>query len=481
VIVVGLPDEQPPEGPWTFRPTTRVPLGEKDFAVRRRLPYLSDLVDPLQESETFDIGIVTNADIELEVDFYEKIHQAWGTDPSPVSVTRMTQVPADDDSQGETGSWQSHEHPGHDCLIAAPRDWKRAKSGDVVLGVPGVMKALLWSLHDGSRPVRILHASGWTFHRGDERDWADSRVQDYAEYNRAALRRVAADLVAERGINIVYVSPSIRPYIDKPPDQDTMVFSVNPGRSGSESLARLLANSTQVAAGHEREPMMIGPWLRMVGFEGQARTRHERRVKAKAVEVEMDLMPDGVYADTSHMFLYTFSDVVLDHFADKNLVVIRLHRNPLEVARSFIELGYFSRNSRLGMDWHFWPTWPSSLVSMPVAAVTGEWDLVFGSLIDFYRRQSQFFIEHGERVRVVPLRTGDMSDPAWQDAVAGAIGVESLGSGTPGRSQIHLNRKQHERVRSVSLAQVCDEFSDFCRRFTIEAEELSHMGWDGPF
>jgi len=479
VIVVGLPNEQPADGPWSFRPTTRTPLGESGFSVRRRLPFLSDLVDPLQEYEAFDLGIVTNADIELEADFYENVARAWELDPSPLSVTRMTHVAAEDEIGNVAGPAQVHEHPGHDCLIAAFANWKRATPGDVVLGVPGVMKALLWSLPDGSRPVRVLHASGWTVHHGDDRNWADTTVRDYAEYNRAALKLVAADLLKERGVEVAKVSPSIRPYLDMSADRDTMVFSLNPGRSGSESLARLLANSAQIASGHEREPMMIGPWLRMVGFEGQAETMRHRRVKARAIEAEIELMRSGVYADTSHMFLYTFADVVLDHFADKDLVVIRLHRDPLEVARSFIELGYFSHNSRLGMDWHFWPTWPQSLITMPTGAVTGEWDLVFGSLIDFYRRQSRFISEHRDQVRVVPLRTRDLSDPAWQDTVAGAIGLESFDAGVMDRTQIHANRKEHERVRAVSSAHVYDEFDSFCRRFAIEAEELTHLGWGG--
>lgn len=480
IIVVGLPDEPAPVGPWTFRPTRRPPLGEHGFSTRRRLPFLSDVIAPLDDPDAFDVGIVTNADIEVAEEFYEHVRKLWSDDPTPTSITRMTE---DDEGHGPPRRGEprtAREHPGHDCFVAGSSHWQRARPGDVVLGVPGVMKALLWSLSD-HRPVTVLHGTGWTAHRGDDRPWASRSVADYAEHNRAALTALAAELVAERGEGFTATVPSMRPYLGRQPDGRTMVFSLNPGRSGSESLARVLATSSQVVAGHEREPIMMGPWLRMVGFEGLAATRLRRRVKARAIEVELELFRPGVYADTSHLFLYTFADVVLDHFVDREIVVVRLHRDPMDVARSLVELGYFSRTSTLGLDWHFWPTWPMSLMPMPIDRVTGEWDLVFGSLVDFYRRQAAFLDRWGGQVRLVPLRASDLADPAWQDGLAGALGIDPASIGGDDQSSTHWNRKATERVRSVTAERVHDEFAAFCDRFGVDRAELDRFGWNGPF
>ncbi len=473
VIIVGFPDECPAEGPWRFVPTEREGLGKNGFKTQRRLPYLADMITPLHVRDAFDLGILTNADIELAEDFYGRLGEFNSQDVGPISVTRLMRL---DEPEPD-----SHEHPGHDCFVASARDWQRAVAGDVVLGVPGVMKALLWSLAAVDRPVRVLHGTGWTFHYGDEREWASPSMADYAQHNEGALRVLAADLLSQRGTAAVAATPSMRPWLGQPANPNTLVFSLNPGRSASESLARLLAGSSQVTAGHEREPMMIGPWLRMVGFQGGEATLDARRFKARAIEVELNLYRPGLYVDTSHLFLYTFADVVLENFPDRDVVAIRLHRDPLAVAKSYLELGFFSRHSTLGADWHFWPTWPTSYLPMKLEHVTSEWDLVFGSLIDFYRRQAALIERYRGQLRIVPMRARDLNDPAWQDGLAGALGIDPKELNRPSAGTGRWNHKTHERIRSVQGTRVAEEFEAFCRRFAIDQQELDGLGWNGPF
>jgi len=442
---------------------------------------LSDVIAPLQQAEEFRVGILSNADIEIVEDFYERVAVNFGSNPVPTSLTRRTQH-----ANLQPGVYSDHgptttEHPGHDCFVADSKDWQRADAGDVVLGVPGVMKALLWSLARPGVPVRVLHGTGWTHHQGDARAWAAAKVGQYVKHNEIALTSLAGRLLSQRGEGFLTTVPSVRPFAGREPDQRTMVFSLNPGRSGSESLARLLATFTEVNSVHERAPTMMGPWLRMVGFRGQAETQRQRRFKARLIEKDREDVTSGIYADTSHLFLYTFSDVVLDHFQDEDIVLVRLHRDPLEVALSYVNLGYFSRTSTLGMDWNFWPTWPTSLIPMSIEDITSEWDLVFGSLIDFYRRQAMFLARYSGRLRVVPLRTRDLVDAAWQDSLASAIGVRRDTSTATRVSAVRWNQKRNERVRALSYEQVSQEFALFCRRFGIDSDELDGLGWGGPF
>jgi len=481
IIVVGLPDEPPPPGPWVFHATRREALGGRGFATRRALPFLSDVIAPLQQADEFRIGILSNADIEIVEDFYERVAVNFRSIPVPTSITRLTHYaslqPGNSSDHGPTTT----EHPGHDCFVADSADWHRAAAGDVVLGIPGVMKALLWSLARPGIPVRVLHGTGWTHHQEDARAWAAAKMGQYVKHNEIALTSLAEELLSLRGDGFLATVPSMRPYLGREPDQRTMVFSLNPGRSGSESLARLMTTFMQVNSVHERAPTMMGPWLRMVGFRGQAETEEQRRFKARLVEKEREDVTYGIYADTSHLFLYTFSDVVLDHFQEEDIVLVRLHRDPLEVALSYINLGYFSRTSTLGMDWYFWPTWPTSLIPMSIEDIRSEWDLVFGSLIDFYRRQALFLARYSGRLRVIPLRTRDLVDAAWQDGLASSIGVRRDTSAATRMSVLRWNQKRNERVRALSYEQVSQEFALFCRRFAIDSDELDRLGWGGPF
>jgi len=481
IIIVGFPDEPAPEGPWTFVAAEHPPLGESGFKVRRRLPLLSDLVKPLQGTGSFDMGILTNADIELTEIFYERILHLWSITGGATSITR-TNLPAGS-AHTMLDDHLEHfpEHPGHDCVIASSEDWSRVVTGSVALGIPGVMKPLLWTLGDSHTPVRTLHRTRLTVHRGDDRVWSNSKFSDYAEHNHNELRQIARDTSARLGEDAVRRSPSIRAYLDEPPNSKMLIFALSPGRSGSESLARLFASVPGTNSGHEREPMVMGPYLRMTGFEGMTSTRAARRFKARAIEVERALFPEGIYVDTSHLFLYTFGDIVMEHFTTEEIVVIRLHRDPLDVVRSYMELGFFSRRNTLGPDWHFWPTWPQSYMPMDVSDVRSEWDLAFGSLVDFYRRQADFVDTYKDRVRVLPIRTNDLSDPAWHDSLLGSVG---LGTDrlphAPGIEE-RWNHKGNERVRKFSRAQVEEEFHSFLDRFGIDAEELAELGWHGPF
>ena len=481
IFIVGFPDEPAPEGPWTFVATEHPPLGEFGFNIRRRLPLLSDLVRPLQGSGPFDIGILTNADIELTESFYERILDVWSVVGGAVSITR-TNLPA---GSGHTKlvDQVEHfpEHPGHDCFVAPSEDWSRVVTGSVALGIPGVMKPLLWGLGDSRTPLKTLHGTRLTVHRGDDRAWSAPGFRDYAEHNDNELRQIARDTSARLGEDALRRAPSIRAYLDEPPNSKMLIFALSPGRSGSESLARLFASVPGTNSGHEREPMVMGPYLRMTGFEGMTSTRVARRFKARAIEVERELFPEGIYVDTSHLFLYTFGDIVLEHFTTEEIVVIRLHRDPLDVVRSYMELGFFSRRNTLGPDWHFWPTWPKSFMRMHVHEVRSEWDLAFGSMVDFYRRQADFLETYKERLRVVPIRTHDLSDPAWHDSVLGSVGLgtERLPQ-APGIEE-RWNHKGNERVRKLSRAQVEEEFQSFLERFGIDEKELAELGWHGPF
>src|SRR6202030_4368546 len=79
----------------------------------------------------------------------------------------------------------------------------------------------------------------------------------------------------------------------------------------------------------------------------------ERQVKLDGIARLLAERPWAqTYAETNHMFIKTFFDVVVDTL--REVEVIHLRRDPARVLKSFVELGYFSPLN------HVWPDWMST-------------------------------------------------------------------------------------------------------------------------
>ena len=128
------------------------------------------------------------------------------------------------------------------------------------------------------------------------------------------------------------------------------LFCINAGRSGSNYLADLLSTAQDVAAFHEAEPTMHGEPLRRVSAAPLTSSYTERQVKLAGIARLLEERPWAqTYAETNHMFIKTYFDVVVDTL--HGVEVIHLRRDPARVLKSFVELGYFSPLN------HVWPDW----------------------------------------------------------------------------------------------------------------------------
>ena len=196
-----------------------------------------------------------------------------------------------------------------------------------------------------------------------------------------------------------------------------MVFSANPGRSGSGYLASLLGACATVDAGHERLPAMVDVWLRRVSYHGAAESFEDRKMKTAAIRSDLKLLPDGVvYVDTSHMFVKTFGDVVLHEFDHELISVIVLRRNPIEVARSFFELDEFGPRRRPWHDFMPSPTAPGMIFTLAATEVKDQFDLIFGCLVD-----------NVARTRLLQATAPSVTwIPAALDQITSAVGAKHL-------------------------------------------------------
>lgn len=139
-----------------------------------------------------------------------------------------------------------------------------------------------------------------------------------------------------------------------------------------------------------------------------AATRTERRVKCQAIaDVLRQLEPGQVYAETAHMFIKTFHDVVLEDF--HNVEVILLRRDLAHVLKSFIEMGYFSD---LNPYWDKWMSSPAAATaaSLPRRAIStlDQYDRCIAYLLDIDARGDRFKREYPHvRVHEVQLESLD--------------------------------------------------------------------------
>ena len=149
-------------------------------------------------------------------------------------------------------------------------------------------------------------------------------------------------------------------------------------------------------------------YLEMINRLPYEATRTERAVKCQAIaDVLRQMEPGQVYAETTHMFIKTFYDVVLEEF--HNVEVILLRRNLALVLKSFVEMGYFSdRNA-------YWDKWMSSPAAATAAlrprreiSTLDQYDRCIAYLLDIEARGDRFKREYPQvRVHEVQLESLD--------------------------------------------------------------------------
>lgn len=140
-----------------------------------------------------------------------------------------------------------------------------------------------------------------------------------------------------------------------------LVFAASGGRSGSGYLSRVLACGDGVMALHEPLPKMNEGDLLDVLLRGKRSATAEDRGRRKLSGMRELLMGTDervVYAETSHMFIKTFGDVILEELGDLddvNVTVVVPVRDRVDVVLSQLKLGWFSPNHSGRNMWYYAP------------------------------------------------------------------------------------------------------------------------------
>lgn len=202
-----------------------------------------------------------------------------------------------------------------------------------------------------------------------------------------------------------------------------LVFAISPGRSGSAFLARLIDASANASAVHEPRPRMNGGFLHGLSEERLAATYERRRIKIVQLLRALRALPAGhAYAETSHMFVKTFYDVVLDFFPDVR--VVHLRRSTPAVIRSFAQLGYIDTVSTHWRHWMHDPYDSQPLVAPAVDETEADaFDRIIAYLIDIEARAG-LLRERYPGTAVIPARLETIGEPEGARALLEALDLE---------------------------------------------------------
>jgi hypothetical protein len=220
------------------------------------------------------------------------------------------------------------------------------------------------------------------------------------------------------------------------------IFCINPGRSGSQYLAKLLGTAQNVVAFHEATPPMIGPFLKVVTYAQYSESYRERRIKVAAIKnIMKDYPSDYTYVETNHMFIKTFFDVACNEL--ENIRVIHLRRKFCDVLKSFIELQYFTSFNSAWPDWMISPNAVTRAIE-PIAEdhVMDSVHRTIAYLIDIEMRALRFQKQYPHvPVHIIDLES--LNNPKSVDLFFYDLGLE-YGEGT----KKLIGQRINERIES---------------------------------
>jgi len=195
-----------------------------------------------------------------------------------------------------------------------------------------------------------------------------------------------------------------------------LIFTISPGRAGSEYLATLLNTAANIHALHEPRPRMNGRLLEMAMDRPPGESYGQRRIKLLGINRSLSrLDSDTIYAETSHMFIKSFHDVVLDYY--ENVEVIILRRPLHQILKSFIELGFFSNINPVSARWMHQPGSTNSAAELlkPLDKMD-QYEKCIAYLLDIEALARAFTLNHtGIKIHEITL-----------DSITGSEGARQL-------------------------------------------------------
>lgn len=140
------------------------------------------------------------------------------------------------------------------------------------------------------------------------------------------------------------------------------IFCINPGRSGSDYLAKLFRHVEGCIAFHEPEPIGHGKVMRR--FADGDEWEMKKLAKRKAVHIQKQL--DGgykLYMESNHCFIKGFG-WFMPEYLEGDIGIVILKRDPTMIANSLLRIGC-TPLTEMGKNWILTPDVRKPLVKPP--------------------------------------------------------------------------------------------------------------------
>ena len=132
------------------------------------------------------------------------------------------------------------------------------------------------------------------------------------------------------------------------------IFCASTGRCGTLFLSEMFRAMTRVPSFHEPLPWCIGRTLEWInngnGNGHDWKAEADAEVEKKVAQVKSDTSKDGLYFESSNMFIKAYAERMLDEFRD--IACIYLYRNPVEVL-----ISHHKKCTEQEIDWILQPQW----------------------------------------------------------------------------------------------------------------------------
>lgn len=156
-----------------------------NFASRRRLPILADILYRLFEASDAEYLIYTNIDIGVVPSFYDAVCRLIDRGFDAFSITRRT-LSTDYSSVDELPLMVAEvgkPHPGTDCFVFPRRIVPDLRLGEACLGAFLIAKNFQLNLICNSSRYRKFTDLHLTFHLGDDRAWLRPEFEEFSRHN----------------------------------------------------------------------------------------------------------------------------------------------------------------------------------------------------------------------------------------------------------------------------------------------------------
>ena len=184
-----------------------------------------------------------------------------------------------------------------------------------------------------------------------------------------------------------------------------LIFTVTPGRSGTNYLAKLLEGVPSVTSEHEPSPA-YSMVLRLVQSQPQTAFNFLTQFKIPAIQS----CPTPVYAETSHMTCKGFLEPMILMGLRPALVILR--RPPREVAWSFMERQCVPARSTYGIRDLLDPR-DLNVIPFPNWEIASNYQLCFWYALEMERRQL-FYTDMAKKIGlpIVDITNTELND--WE-------------------------------------------------------------------